>query len=255
MAGHHRNEDLLDALEARRGIVCAVGAGGKKSALYRLMECHPGRAALTASAHTTFFPTTLGLHPIIEDSSTITASVIACDARKIAYASPSTRPGRHAGVPVGIIEEIHERGRFDATLVKADGARMRLLKAPAEHEPVIPRATTTLVTVVSAAAIGQVFDEKIVHRLEETAHVAGIRTGDRIEPSHVARLLASPAGLLKGAGHASVVPLINMVDDAALEQLAREAAEMALALTSRFERVVLASLRRQNSALVAVVRR
>ena len=35
-----RARDLLDALGARRGMVCAVGAGGKKSTLYRLAEAH-----------------------------------------------------------------------------------------------------------------------------------------------------------------------------------------------------------------------
>jgi len=247
--------DLLDALEARRGIVCAVGAGGKKSTLYRLLQRHPGRVALTASAHTTYFPATLGLHEIIAETSALTAAVAGCDANKIGYAAPSTRPGRHAGVPVGMIEQIHNLGDFDLTLVKADGARMRLLKAPAEHEPVLPPSATTLVTVVSAAAIGRGFDESIVHRTEQAARITGLETGERIAPVHVARLLSSPDGLLKGCGDMTVVPLINMVDDETIEKLARQAAEIALDQTTRFDRVVLASMRRRESALVAVVTR
>ena len=31
---------LLDLLAARHGLVCAVGAGGKKTTLYRLVEAH-----------------------------------------------------------------------------------------------------------------------------------------------------------------------------------------------------------------------
>ena len=42
---------LLDLLAARTGLVCAVGAGGKKSTLYRLAEAHrlagTGRVGLT----------------------------------------------------------------------------------------------------------------------------------------------------------------------------------------------------------------
>ena len=57
---------LIDALEAREGIVCAVGAGGKKSVLYQLAREHPGRFALTATVHTTEFPDELGLQCIID---------------------------------------------------------------------------------------------------------------------------------------------------------------------------------------------
>lgn len=240
---------------ARRGIVCAVGAGGKKSTLYRLLEQHPGRVALTASAHTTFFPATLGLEEIIAETSGLAAAIAATEARKIGYATPSTRPGRHAGVPVAMIERLHDAGTFDLTLVKADGARMRLLKAPAAHEPVLPPSTTTLVTVVSAAAIGRGFDETVVHRTDQAAMVTGLEAGQPIAPIHVARLLSSPDGLLKGCGDMTVVPLINMVDDDATEKLARQVAEIALDQTTRFDRVVLASMRRSEAAIVAVVSR
>ncbi|HLF58295.1 MAG TPA: hypothetical protein VI732_01570 [Alphaproteobacteria bacterium] len=33
---------LLDVLQARRGMVCAVGAGGKKTTLYRLGQAIRG---------------------------------------------------------------------------------------------------------------------------------------------------------------------------------------------------------------------
>ena len=51
---------------------------------------------------------------------------------------------------------------------------------------------------------------------------------------HIARLLASEQGLLKGVGAAQVVPVINMVDDSRYEASALEAAHAALALTLRF---------------------
>ena len=41
--------DLLDALEAHSGLVCFVGAGGKKTILYRLGAAHPGRVGITAT--------------------------------------------------------------------------------------------------------------------------------------------------------------------------------------------------------------
>jgi hypothetical protein len=52
-----------------------------------------------------------------------------------------------------------------------------------------------------------------------------------------------------------VVPVINMVDDAAREAGAREAAEVALELCGSIDRVVLVSLARSDDPLVTVVRR
>ncbi len=248
-------EALTDALAARHGIVCAVGAGGKKTTLYRLTAAHPGRVALTASAHTTFFPSTLDLDQYVEAPEILLESVPRSVRSKVGYATPSTRSGRHAGVPLSLIAQIHERGRFDVTLVKADGARMRLLKSPGDHEPVLPPGMTTMLPVVSVAAIGQQLTEEIVHRIEQTAVIARLRPDDLIEPIHVARLIASPDGLLKGAGDAVVVPVINMADNPEQERTAREIAGLALDLSHRFDRVVIASMRRRRDPLVAIVER
>jgi hypothetical protein len=51
-----------------------------------------------------------------------------------------------------------------------------------------------------------------------------------------------------------VVPLINRVDSPAIKQAAWKAAEQALTLSSRFDRVVLACMRHPNP-LVGVVGR
>ena len=46
-------DDFVDLLDARSGIVCAVGAGGKKTTLYALARRHPGRIALTTTVQNT----------------------------------------------------------------------------------------------------------------------------------------------------------------------------------------------------------
>jgi hypothetical protein len=65
----------------------------------------------------------------------------------------------------------------------------------------------------------------------------------------------SDAGLLRGSAGRTVVPVINMVDDPPGEELAREAAEIALTETDRFDRVILATMRRKDQPVVAVVER
>ncbi len=247
--------ELLDLLHARSGIVCATGAGGKKSVLFALAARHPGRVAFTTTVHTLPPPEALGARVVIAPDERLEDRLRALgDVRFVAYACPGDKPGRLTAVPVARIDALHAALVFDLTLVKADGARMRWVKAPAEDEPVLPAGMTTLVPVMSARALGELLGDRIAHRPERLAALTGAVPGERFLPQHAARLLASPDGLLKGAGDARVAPLINMVDDPARLQLATETARQALAMTARFDRVVLARLK-DPDPVVAVIER
>jgi probable selenium-dependent hydroxylase accessory protein YqeC len=247
---------LVDVLDARSGIVCAVGAGGKKSVLYQLAREHAGRFALTATVHTTVFPGDLSVEVAIDEETALLERVMSIDAsRSVAYACPSHKPGRHAGVSAATIRSIHEYGHFDATYVKADGARMRWIKAPAEDEPMLLPEADLVIPVVSARAIGEPLSERVAHRLDRVSAVTGVAPGAVLTPEAVGRLLASDDGALKAAAGARVAPLINMVDNESQEQRARAAAAAALAITSRFDSVVLCCLRRATRPVVGVVTR
>ena len=247
---------LLDLLDARAGIVCAVGAGGKKSLLQHLATTHSGRVAITATAFTTYSQEHLGFAVVIDEESRLAARVMSLGPGvSVAYACPGDKPGRRAGVSAAVIEQIHRQGRFDATYVKADGARMRLVKAPRDDEPALPGGATIVVPILSARAIGELLTTRIAHRVEHIERVAGLRENETFTAEHLGRLLASPDGMMKDTGGMRVAPVINMVDDAAREALARRAAEVALDLTDRFDRVVLACLARSEDPVVAVVAR
>jgi probable selenium-dependent hydroxylase accessory protein YqeC len=249
-------ENLLDLLEARSGIVCAVGAGGKKSVLQHLATTNPGRVAITATAFTTYSQEHLGFAVVIGAEPLLLARVASLDPQvSVAYACPGDKPGRRAGVSAAVIERIHRECRFDATYVKADGARMRMVKAPRDDEPALPAGCTTVVPVLSASAIGEPLTSRVAHRVERIELIAGLRENETITAAHLGRLLASPHGMMKGTERMHVAPVINMVDDAAREALAREAAAVALSLSDRFDQVVLACLARTEAPLVAVVRR
>ena len=245
---------LIDALEARNGIVCAVGAGGKKSVLYQLVREHPGPVALTTTVHTTEFPADLAPQPIIVDDENLQGRVQAADrSRPIAYACPSDKPGRHAGASPATIRAIHDGGGFAATYVKADGARMRWIKAPSPDEPILVPGTDIVIPVISARSIGEPLGERVAHRVERVAAVTGVAPGEPLTPEAVGRLLASDEGSLQFTAGARVAPVINMVDNDQQEEMARAAAKAAIAMTSRFDRVVLCCLRRPERPVVAVV--
>lgn len=246
---------LLDLLDARNGIVCAVGAGGKKSTLYRLARLHPGRVALTCTVPVTHYPDDLGARVVIAPPADLLPAVAEAASGQgvVAFAQPSDKPNRYGGVPPALISEVWEAGMFDVILVKADGARMRWIKAPAHDEPVLPAATTTLLTLVSARALGEPLDRRVAHRLDRVLSVTGATEGERVSEGHMARLLASEDGALKGSGGARVIPIINMVDDQERRELAVAAARKALNLTDRFTRVVLTCMLRDDP-LVDVIR-
>lgn len=248
---------LIDALAARSGIVCTVGAGGKKTTLYRLAATHPGRVGLTATTYSGHFPGSLGAEVVIASPDDIIRKVedSSKHARVVAFAheAPEKR-ARVRGVDVNLVAEIHERAGFEVTLVKADGARSRWIKAPAIEEPVIPEEATTVIPLVSAKAIGEPLSEKIAHRPERVEAVTGASIGQALTPDHIAKLLVHEDGALRNVGDARVVPVLNMVDDDERAALALEAAERALESSDRFDRVILASMRAPDPLVRVVLR-
>lgn len=247
---------VLQSLEAEHGIVCAIGAGGKKTTLYAIARCHPGRVAVTATVHTPFFPEDLDAVQVIADNETLESRLTDVgDASRLAFAHPTSKPNRHAGVERTLVRSLHERLGFDVTLVKADGARMRWIKAPKPGEPILPPQSDTVLMIVSARALGEPLGDRIAHRPERVAAITGAKLGAPFRAAHLARLLTHPEGLLSGTGSARVIPVINMVDDENRQRLATETAETALGQTTRFDRVVLARMRDASQPIVAVLRR
>ncbi len=248
--------DLVELLQARSGIVCAIGAGGKKTTLYALARQHPGRVALTTTVQNTFFPEDLPVEVIIDDAGALHARVSAVDeAVSVAYARHGSKAGRHAGVDPADIERIHDGCGFDVTLVKADGARMRWIKSPKPGEPIMPPGTTTAIMIVSARAINEKLGDRIAHRADRVAAVTGCAPGDIFTAQHLGRLMASGDGLLFGTAGIDVVPVINMVEGDERRVAAEAAARAALASTDRFDRVILSSMRDAAEPIVDVVER
>jgi probable selenium-dependent hydroxylase accessory protein YqeC len=234
-------------LAARNGLICVVGAGGKKTTLHRLVEAHlaagTARIGLTCTVAMAPPPKWLG-EPVIAAGAELKDALdrLGRDRRVVVYAQPSAKPGRIGGVPPEDLAKLHDEGRFEVTLIKADGARMRWIKAPEMREPVLPPGIATVLPLVSAKVFGQPLSEATAHRLERISAVTGARLGEPVTPEHVARLLSSEQGALQGVGSATVVPIINMVDDQATREAARAAARLALATSRRLARVVLASM-------------
>lgn len=237
------DRSLARALGVTGGIVCAAGAGGKKSLLYALARAWPGRVGVTATVHMAPFPDDFARAARIAEPSVLRAAVAAVPGRIRAYACPADKPGRNRGLPPAEVAAIHGLGGFDLTLVKADGARMRHVKAPRPGEPVLVPGTARVLWVVSAAAIGSPLDERIAHRLERIADLTGAAPGSVLTVDHLRRLIIAEEGARQGSDGIPLTIVINQVDDADRRAAAQALAEAVSRNAEGIDRVVLTCLR------------
>ena len=235
------SKGLWEQLDLKKGIVAAAGAGGKKTTLYALAEQCPGRVALTTTVNCPPPPGTWKGEVIIRPASELLELVRTRSrlADRVFFAQPGKRETLVSGVTPGLVERIRNENLFDILLVKADGARRRLIKAPAEREPMYPPGTDLVLYLVSAHAFGRKPESGIAHRPEILAKIAGLPVGASLEPEHVARLLSSESGALKGLEPVTrVMPVINRADTPLRRRQSIEAAQLALVRTDRFDKVL-----------------
>lgn len=238
--------DIVDALEARRGTTCVVGAGGKKTTMATLAG-RLDRAVVTATVRIPIFDSWVERVVVTDDP---VSAVESADERPLGVVPERERSDRYRGYDRETVDELARHA--NSVLVKADGARMREFKAPDDREPRIPATADTVVPIASAHVVGEPLDDERVHRVDRVAALTGREPGDTLEPADVAAVLASRDGGRKGVPEdATVVPLINMVDDDALEATARDIAAELLARAD-VPRVVLAEMR-ADEPLVGVV--
>jgi probable selenium-dependent hydroxylase accessory protein YqeC len=228
--------DLFGAVDARSGVVCVVGAGGKKTALYTLAAraAREGRRSVVtatvripifdehvARVHTTTDPVdTLrtGGDGTLEESEEWPVGVV-----------PEREGNRYRGYDTAVIDDLARSGVADVVLVKADGARTREFKAPGDREPQLPESTDTVLPIASVHAVGKPLTEEHVHRPERVATITGLSEGEEITPADVATVLASSEGGLKGVPDgATAIPVLNKVDDEKLAGVGREIAREVL---------------------------
>jgi len=241
---------LADALRLAPGrVVAFTGAGGKTSAIRRLADELAGELPLLVTTTTKLAlaqSSLAAMHVVIQDSSAFPDLIE--DMRR----SPSvlvTGP-QAAGEPKWLapspafIKRLVDLAREvgAALLIEADGARGRSLKAPAEHEPVIPREADLVVPVVGLDVIGRPLEERWVQRPERVARLLGLGPGEPILPESVARLLASDEAGLRGVPPAAEVRVLLNKAESAESKLAGKAIAEAVLDNPRVRAVVMGSV-------------
>lgn len=246
---------LADALDLTgNDIVAMVGGGGKTTAMFRLARemVELGGSALTTTT-TRIFAAQIALAPSHVPATDATRerllAALAAHRHVLVIGDTNPRTGKADGVSLDLFQRLRTWCPGVCLLNEADGSRMRPLKAPADHEPVIPASTTLVVLVVGADVFGKTLDADHVHRPELVSSLSGAPLGTPITAEIVARVLAHPQGGRKDVpAGARVVALINKVETLPDRAPARETAERLLR-EPRIHSVMLTALRGEKPVL------
>lgn len=185
---------LCEALGISAGdVVAFVGAGGKSSSIRvtskELADDGLKVIALPTTKMTQRQADSIGPTVLSEDLE----ELLLLAAEKLSLTSPVVVGGeriskeRIGGLPA---EEVRKfRSIADVLLVEADGARGKLVKGTAEHEPVIPPDTDLVVAIAGIGALGKPVTEEFVHRPELFSVQTGVGPGQSITARAIARSL------------------------------------------------------------------
>lgn len=187
--------ELYSALGIGSGdVVAFAGAGGKSSAIVEIAGELSGAGVRVVVAPTTKM--------MVGEAEKIGPIVTAGDPSELRDRVDETLNGGGAAVAgsdliskgrVGGVEPewISSLAQLaDVTLVEADGARHRLLKGTAAHEPLLPETTTLTVAVGNVGVLGLALDEENVHRPELLSELTGVGSGHSITADAMALALA-----------------------------------------------------------------
>lgn len=218
---------------SKGGVISLVGAGGKTSLMFRLARelSRQGDAVLSTT-------TTKIYTPSREQSSVVmiseSASDLVVEAGKILRQKPHISAGSRRiafqnklkGFTTETIDQIWQSGVFRWIVVEADGAAGKSLKAPAEHEPVIPQCTRWVIGIVGLNAVGKPLTEKWAFRPQLVSKITGLAQGASITEAAIAEVLTNANGIMKGfPAQAKRYAFLNQVESKKRLEAGRRIAE------------------------------
>jgi probable selenium-dependent hydroxylase accessory protein YqeC len=205
LADQNGASDLVAALGLERARVIALcGSGGKTSlmsALVRAFSINPAERILATT--TTKFGTDEMNGPwhVLQaiDADAIRLVGAHEDKPVMAYHRVDSARGRLFGFPRHVVDALAQDNGYTRIIVEADGSRRRPLKAPNAEEPVFPATTDTIVAVAGLTGLGQPLHDDSVFRPEIWSALTGLPPGRPVTPDSLARIIAHPDGLMRGA--------------------------------------------------------
>jgi probable selenium-dependent hydroxylase accessory protein YqeC len=216
------------------GVISLVGAGGKTALMFRLARelSRQGTAVLTTTTTRIYTPTRKQSPAVI---------VAECAKAVLKRAETLLKHHRHIsagsltlhfqdklkGFPPDIIDDIWQSGIFRWIIVEADGAAGRPVKAPATHEPVIPKCAHWVVGIVGLQAVGKPLTAKWAFRPRLVSQITGLAQGSILTESAIADLFMDENGILKDAPAGAIrLAFLNQADSQDRLKSGRKIAQM-----------------------------
>jgi len=216
-------------------LISIVGAGGKSTILFELgrdLAAPSGRVILTTT-------TKVAADQVTEPtcwSDDPTEVEEALESGRPLFVVTGEVPGKATGPLPDAVDRLFVETAVDHMIVEADGARSMSIKAPADHEPVIPDLSTTVIVVVGIDAIGRPVSE-VAFRPDLVATISGIEEDDAMTVPNAAEVLLHAHGGLKGIPETARVVMSIAKVTPNTEETAQELAKM-LEAHPRVDRVV-----------------
>ena len=183
---------------ASGGMVCVMGAGGKATLMKRLireMLDEPFPVIITSTTNLHALGGENSPPVLLSEEGRVELQSAAQDWSRrgaVVWVERKLPQNMFRGLEASQVEALHDSDFHGVMIVKTDGARKRLIKAPGPGEPVIPKGATHCILVLGLTAIGQKADDRIVHRMEKVRAIAGLKAEEVIEPHHLTRLASHP---------------------------------------------------------------
>jgi probable selenium-dependent hydroxylase accessory protein YqeC len=152
----------------------------------------------------------------------------------LAYRKLDSGRDRLFGFSAETIDAVARDSAFTRIIVEADGSRRRPLKAPDASEPVFPATADTVIAVVGMSGLGQPLGDAAVFRPQRWSALTGQRAGVPVTPEALARVIADPAGLMRGAPpEARRLAFLNQADTPERRSMANAVVDALAANTGR----------------------
>ncbi len=227
--------NLARAFDLPRGVTALVGGGGKTTLMLRLARELAGAGENVIVTTTTHIFPPEGIVTLTDASETEVKGALASE-KLICLGTPASNGKLAApGIAINVLTEF-----ADYVLVEADGAKQLPLKAPAEHEPVLPEQTRLVIAVVGLDGAGMPI-RNTAFRPERYAALTGKNADDTATARDIARVLTHPDGQRKGVTNDMRFSVLLNKADGASEKMT--AVEIAAELWKYpVERVIVAAL-------------
>ena len=236
-----------------REVISLVGAGGKTTLMFRLAkELSLGGKKVITTTTTKILepgPGETGSLFVDSDEERIKDFVRGHldEYNHITVVRERLGSGKLKGLSPNLVDELCHSEGVDAVIIEADGAAGRPVKAPREHEPVIPTSTTLMVAILGVDGLEMKLSEENVFQPERVSKITGVPMGEGLTDEAMAILVIHPEGVFKGTPSRSrAVAFLNKVDIPNGVVKARRIADRILDKRHRLERIVLGRLKSES---------